>query len=156
MKDAAMVNPSAYLTKPVNPSSLFIAIQSAINNFSNNRAPASTSKEEAFSSFFVKQGTRYKKIDWKDVAYMSAGKNYISVFNTADKTEYFIRSSIQKALQHLIPKQMQQQFVQINRAEVVQFSYITEVANDEVKTAHKSFVVSDTFMKDFRNRMNII
>lgn len=84
--DAAESKPSAYLTKPINASSLFIAIQNAINNFSNQQVAGSDkADQESFSSFFIKQGNRYKKIDWKHVAYLSAGKNYVGVFNTADR-----------------------------------------------------------------------
>lgn len=156
LKAAAETQPSAYLTKPINPSSLYIAIQNALNNF-NNRQSASPDKkdEEHFTSFFVKQGTRYKKIDWKDIAYLEAGKNYVGVFNAIDKTEYYIRSSLQKTLQHIIPKHMQNQFIQVNRAEVVQFTFILEVVNDEVKTAFKNFTVSELYSKELKNRLNI-
>jgi len=155
IRDAASANPSAYLPKPINSSSLYIAIQNAINNFSNY-LPSSQYDDIGLDSFFVKHGNRYKKVSWKDVAYISAGKNYIGVFNTTDKTEYFIRSSLQKTMQHLIPKSLQKQFIQINRAEVVQFSFILEVMNDEVKTAYKSFPVSEGYGKDLRNRLNIV
>ena len=157
IKEAALSHPSAYLPKPINPSSLFIAIQNAINNFSN-RQPANFNKQgtDTLSSFFVKQGNRYKKIDWKDVVYLSAGKNYISVFNAADKNEYFIRSSLQKTMQYVIPRQFQQQFIQVNRSEVVQHSFIVELLNDEVKTDYKNFPVSEAYIKDLKHRLHII
>ena len=155
MKDAAATGPSAYLTKPVNPASLYVAIQNAINNFSNNKT-GSVKDDDDFSSFFVKQGARYKKIDWAEVAYLSAGKNYTSVFNAADKTEYYIRSSLQKILQYQVPKHLQKQFVQVNRSEAVKLSFIQEVTNDELKTAFKSFVISDTYSKELKNKLNIL
>jgi CheY-like chemotaxis protein len=157
MKEAAEAQPSAYLPKPINPSSLFIAIQNAINNFSNNKTVGGVKEEDdSFSSFFIKQGNRYKKIDWKDVPYLSAGKNYVGVYNLADKTEYYIRSSLQKTLQHIIPAQFQKQFVQVNRSEVVQMSFILEVANDEVKTTFKNFQLSESFGKELKHRLNIV
>ena len=66
IKEAAIVNPSAYLIKPINPSSLFIAIQNALYNFQNKHTAVVKTGEDDFTSFFVKQGNRYKKIDWKD------------------------------------------------------------------------------------------
>lgn len=157
VKEAADAQPSAYLPKPINPSSLFIAIQNAINNFSNNQTVTQPKDEdESFSSFFIKQGNRYKKIDWKDVAFVSAGKNYVGVYNSADKSEYYIRSSLQKTLQHIIPRHLQKQFLQVNRSEAVQLSYISEVANDEVKTAFKNFQLSESFSKELRQRLNIV
>lgn len=156
LKDAAMAKPSAYLTKPVNESSLFIAIQNAINNFSNNIVADPESNDEAFSSFFVKHGNRYKKIDWKDIVYLSAGKNYISAFNAVDKCEYYIRGTLQKTMRDIIPEQMKKQFIQVNRSEVVQFSFIQEVMADEVKTQYKNFPVSESLNKELRKRMRIV
>lgn len=156
LEEAASAYPSAYLTKPIDPSSLFIAIQNAINNFSNNTPASADNTEGSFSSFFIKQGNKYKKIDWRDVVYLSAGKNYISVFNSLDKTEYYLRSSLQKTMQQIIPAHLRRQFAQINRAEVVQIPFITEVMADSVSTLFKSFQLSDTFSKDVRNRLKIV
>ncbi len=156
MREAAEAGPSAYLPKPIYPSSLFIAIQNAINNFNTKQAPSASGEDETFSSFFIKQGNRYKKIDWKDVAYLSAGKNYVSVFNSVDKTEYFIRSSLQKTMQYLIPKSMQKQFIQLNRAEVVHMPFIQEIMNNEVKTAYKTIPLSEVYGKDLKTKLNIV
>jgi DNA-binding LytR/AlgR family response regulator len=157
VKDAAESGPSAYLPKPINPSSLFIAIQNAINNFNTGQeAVPQKGDEDTFSSFFIKQGNRYKKVDWNDVSYLSAGKNYVSVFNTIDKTEYFIRSSLQRTLQQIIPKHLQKNFIQVNRSEAVQLSFIHELANDEVKTAYKNFPVSESYNKELKSRMKIV
>jgi DNA-binding LytR/AlgR family response regulator len=156
MQQAAQARPSAYLPKPINPSSLYIAIQNAIDNFNNNQQPTGKEADGEFTSFFVKQGTRYKKIDWKDVVYLSAGKNYTSVFNAPDKTEYYIRSSLQRILQFQVPRQLQKLFIQVNRSEAVQFSYVQEVVNNEVKTPFKSIAISDVYGKELKNRLNII
>ena len=157
MADAASANPSAYLPKPINASSLFVAIQNAIHNFNNDHVPpVEQSIKQDISSFFVKQGNRYKKIEWKDVAYLAAGKNYISVYNAPDKTEYYIRSSLNKVLNHLVPVSIQQHFIQINRSEVVQYSFIEEIVNDEVKTSFKTFTVSENYLKELRNKIKIL
>lgn len=153
LKEMAGAKPSAYLRKPVNSASLYIAIQNAISNFSNNE---DKHEEEMLQSFFVKQGNRYKKINWVDVAYLSAGKNYVSVFNSVDKTDYYIRSSLQKVIQSIIPRNLQKNFVQVNRSEVIQLSFIHELINDKVVTGYKNFVVSDMFNKELKNKLNIV
>ncbi len=156
IKEAFEARPSAYLPKPINHSSLFIAIQNAIHNFTNNKPASRTADEREFNSFFVKHGKTYKKIDWKDIAYLAAGKNYISAYNTIDKTEYYIRSSLQGILQHLIPEHLQKQFIQVNRSEAVQISFITEIEKDEVRTAFRNFALSDAFSKVLKSRLHII
>ena len=157
INDAADANPSAYLRKPINSSTLFIAIQNAINNFNTKRtASVSSEDDDKFSSFFLKQGTAYKKINWVDVAFITAGKNYVNVFNAADKTEYYIRSSLQKTQQHIIPKHFQKQFVQVNRSEIVNVTFINEVTPDKVITVFKSFSISDGYSKELKSKLNIV
>jgi DNA-binding LytR/AlgR family response regulator len=153
LMEMADVKPSAYLRKPVNSASLFIAIQNAINNFSNGNG---ASDGNMLQSFFVKQGNRYKKINWTDVAYITAGKNYVSVFNTIDKTDYYIRSSLQRVLQNIIPRQLQKNYVQVNRSEIVQMAFIQELSNDKVVTPYKNFIVTDLFSRELKNRLNIV
>jgi DNA-binding LytR/AlgR family response regulator len=157
IKEAAAANPSAYLRKPINSSTLFIAIQNAINNFNIKRIPSDVSEEDDnFSSFFLKQGAAYKKINWVDVAYITAGKNYVNVYNTADKTEYYIRSSLQKTQQHIIPRHLQKQFVQLNRSEIINVAFINEVTADKVTTEYGTFSISEGYTKELKSRLNIV
>jgi CheY-like chemotaxis protein len=66
-KEALDAGPSAYLIKPVNDTSLFIAVQNAFANFEKKATANAYDIANAYESFFVKLGNRYKKIDWKDV-----------------------------------------------------------------------------------------
>jgi len=153
IKDMAEAMPSAYLRKPVNTTSLFIAIQNAINNFSSGIEKPG---DDMLYSFFVKQGNRYKKINWNDVVYLSAGKNYVSVFNSADKTDYYIRSSLQRIMQNIIPKYLQGNFIQVNRSEIIQRAFIQELVHSKVVTPYKSFAVTDLYHKDLKSKLNIL
>ncbi len=159
IREAAGAKPSAYLVKPINASSLFIAIQSAIENFGHSQPGfVETAGSESESSFFVKHGSRYRRINWKDVVYISAGKNYISLFNAADKKEYYLRGSLQKkSIRFAIPAPPSTaSFIPVNRSEVVQFSFIEEVTNDEVKTPFKNFVLSESHYKELKARVKIL
>jgi hypothetical protein len=51
---------------------------------------------------------------------------------------------------------MKKLFVQVNRSEVVQFSFIQEVMADEVKTLYRTFPVSEGLNKELRKRMRIV
>lgn len=154
---AAAAGPSAYLVKPANASSLFIAIQNAINHFYfTDAVPAKAPTNEVQNYFFVKQGNKYRKINWTEVVYLESGKNYLSVFNAADQTVYFIRSSLQHTLQNIIPKHLVENFVQINRSEAINISFIEELSSAEVKTKFKVFEITETYYKELRKRLNII
>jgi DNA-binding LytR/AlgR family response regulator len=158
--DAATANtaitaqPSAYLTKPVHPASLFTAIQTAIRNFTA-KAVAVSPKEESEDSFFVKQGDKYKKVFWKDVVSLSSEKNYTGLLNAADGSTSYIRSTLPKTLRYLVPDSLQKNFVQLNRSEVVQLSFIQELAKDEVITAYKTYSVSESHIKELKEKLRI-
>ncbi|QKJ32766.1 response regulator transcription factor [Mucilaginibacter mali] len=157
MDQAVEAKPSAYLTKPVNPVSLYVTIQSAINNFNNKTVAIAAKPGETDSdSFFVKLGDKYKKINWKDVVYLTSDKNYTVIFNAVDGTEYYIRSSMNRTLQYIVPKHLQGKFIQVNRAETVQLSFITELIADEVYTPYKTFTVSENYIRDLKKQLNII
>lgn len=154
-KVTAVAKPSAFLIKPINSTSLYVAIQNAIKNHENGTSAIEQASSEE-TTFFVKNGSKYKKLDWKDIVYLSAGKNYISIFNSTDKTEYFIRGSLQRTLQTILPKSLQPNYLQINRSEVVHIAFVEELSSSEVKTSYGIFQVSDLFVKELRQRLNIV
>ena len=153
---AVSANPSAYLTKPVHPASLFATIQTAIQNFTTHTTALSPKESGKDDTFFVKQGDKYKKVFWKDVVCLSSEKNYTAVLNAADGTTSFIRSTLPKTLNYLVPVAYRQSFVQLNRSEVVQLSFIQELAKDEVVTAYKTFTVTPSNLKNLKEKLRII
>ncbi len=157
IKSAIEAGPSAFLTKPFNPATLFVAVQNAINNFNApgvvSVAPA-MAKEDAF--FFVKLGDKYKKTNWTDVVFLRSDKNYTTFLNAADKREYSIRCTLVKTLKSLIPESLKNKFVQINRSEAIQVSFIQEIANEEVRTLFGTFTVTEGYTRDLKNLIQVI
>lgn len=153
--DAAAAQPSAYLPKPVHPGSLLVAIQNAINNYQERAAPQPGIVQDDPFFIFVKQGAKYRKIEWQNVVYLRSEKNYTCLFNAADKTEYFIRSTLPTTMAEVIPSTLRAQFIQINRAEVVQISFVTEITGDSLVTPYKSMAVSETQLKIIRQRLKL-
>ncbi len=154
-KIAVTARPSAYLTKPVHPASLFTAIQTAIQNFSTKTTAHSPKEPVKEESFFVKQGDKYKKVFWKDVVCLRSEKNYTGLLNAADGSTSYIRSTLPKTLRYLVPGCLQEKFVQLNRSEVVQLSFIQELTKDEVITAYKTFTVSESHIKELKEKLRI-
>lgn len=156
LADVIAARPSAYLTKPVHPSSLIATLQSAIDNFSNNVTPARTTTDTNNDIFFVKQGNRYKKLNWAQIVFLQSDKNYTIIFNAADKTEYFIRSSMSKTLNYIIPGALKSSFVQINRAEAVNVAFINEFTGDEVRTAFKTLTLTEAYSNHLKEVLRLI
>lgn len=149
LDEAIQSRPAAYLTKPLDMASLIVAIQSAIQNFHAVDAPMQP-ENHGSETFFVKIGDKYKKVSWKNVVYLTSDKNYTVLFNAADDMEYYIRSSLHKTSQNIIPKHLQNNFIQINRAEIVQLPFIDEFKGDEVYTPYKRFTVNDSYIKTLK------
>ncbi|HEX2606509.1 MAG TPA: response regulator transcription factor [Flavisolibacter sp.] len=155
-QEAVAVKPSAYLTKPVHPASLFATIQSAIQNFHGQNTAVSPAEAALNDSFFVKQGEKYKKIFWKDIVSLHSEKNYTGVLNAKDNHTYFIRSTLPKTLRFLVPQHLQSGFIQINRSEVIQLAFIQELTREEIKTSLRSYVVTEGYMKELKERLRIL
>ena len=153
--DAASALPSAFLTKPFSPASLFISIQSAIHHFSagQNAAPAKTGPE--LGSFFVKLGNKYARVDWQNVVCLQSAKNYTTII-TSNNDTYMIRSTLQKTLQYLVPQALKNSFVQINRGDVINKGFIREVIDDEVITEHQAFSITEAYLKNLKQQLNVI
>jgi DNA-binding LytR/AlgR family response regulator len=155
INETAAAMPSAFLTKPFNPASLYISIQSALHHFSAGQ-PTETPKATASAdSFFVKLGNKYVRVEWQNVVYLRSETNHTSIV-TNDGGNYMVRSSLQKTLQFIIPDALKTSFVQINRAEVLHIKYLEKIADNEAVTARQSFSISDVYIKNLKQQLNII
>lgn len=152
--EAVKAKPAAYLQKPASPATLFASIQSAIQNYTAKQEPAFKSKTEA-DFFFIKNRNKLKRIDWKDVVVLTSSDNY-TILSLVDKTEYYIRSSLAMTLKFQIPASLQNNFLQVNRSEVVQLAYITEIIEEEIITPLKKIAITASFMKEVKQRLKIL
>jgi DNA-binding LytR/AlgR family response regulator len=153
--DAADALPSAFLTKPFNPASLFISIQGAIHHFSAGQNAAPDNNEPEINSFFVKLGNKYVRVDWGNVVCLRSDKNYTTIISS-DNNTYMIRSTLQKTLQHLVPAPLKNNFVQISRGDVINKAFIKEVVDDEAITQHHTFSVTEAYLKNLKQQLNVI
>ncbi|GAA4460039.1 hypothetical protein GCM10023093_02050 [Nemorincola caseinilytica] len=156
MEEAVKARPSAYLTKPVDRKSLAANIYNAIYNFNAHISPSYTSTVPHSDTFFVKNGNKYRQLQWSNIVYLYSTKNYTAIFNAADNTEHYIRSGLTKTLSHIIPQHLRAAFAQVNRKEAVQLSHIREVIKEEIRTDHKVFTMSDVYATELKEKMNIL
>lgn len=124
--------------------------------FSGGQQRAEGNNNEELLYIFVRCGDVYKKVAWKDVVYLRSEQHYTCLYNAGDKQEYLIRASLQKTMQGVMPASVRANFVQINRAEAVQLSYITEFSINEVKTICRTMVLSEGFGRQLRARITCI
>lgn len=152
--EAVKAKPAAYLVKPPNSATLYACVQTAIQNFSLQKT-GSLQQTEQNDFFFIKSRNKLKKIFWKDVVLMSSADNY-TVLSLTDKSEHYLRSSLAMTLKFQLPKQFQNLFIQVNRGEAVQVDFITEIEEDELSTPIRKIVITKAFLKDVKQRLNIL
>jgi two-component system response regulator LytT len=154
LEEAVNAHPAAYLVKPASPASLFVTIQRAIQNFSSYTVARIKPKEET-EFFFIKRKRGYQKIEWAEVIALSSEQNYTRL-SMADKSDCFLRSTLSMTLKYIIPKHLAHNFVQVNRSEVVQVKYITQLDEEELTTSLKPFTLTKGFQKELKERLNIL
>jgi two-component system, LytTR family, response regulator LytT len=147
IKKAAALAPSAYLVKPVNAANLFAAVQLAVDNFAN-KTVAVPEETVAPKYFFVKQGTSLVKIFWEDVYHIKYVKNYVKIKSTQHQTPFLIRSFLKQFLETMLPPMYKNNFVKINRAEVIAKKTIVKIDKEFVETIYGKYKVGSDFDKD--------
>jgi len=151
--ETAAARPSAFLTKPFNPASLYISIQSAIHHFTaEHPIKARLSSPE---SFFVKVGNKYIRVEWENVVCLRSEINHTNII-TSDNSTYLIRSSLQRTIQHIIPETLKNNFVQINRAEVLHSKYIEKIIDFEAIVGRHTYGITETYIKNLKQQLNIV
>ncbi len=153
---AILANSSCYLTKPFSMESLILNIRNTVHQF-NKQLELSKSIQSNNTDlfFFAKSGKQLKRIEWRDVICLRSDRNYTKVITQYDEL-FMIRCSLQNALSHIIPASIRTNFLQINRAEVLQVSHIKELVNNTVIINSKEFEVTDGYIKNFKEKINII
>ncbi len=157
INEAVQANPSAYLTKPTNRNTLYIAIQNAFENFIEKKQIATNQAPLTTESFFIKRGKKYVKIFWKNVFCLKSDQKYTALELVNDTADCFIRSSLQNTIKHIVPESFRNKFIQINRSECVNIDFVIELQGDIVTMENgNKYFVSESHMLALKNELNIM
>lgn len=155
ISEALDASPSAYLIKPITEASLYASIQTAISNFENNTTASSEKPNTDTDAFFIKIGTKYKKIDWADVLALSVSGRYTKLLLKNDASDYLVSSSLSKTIDTIVPNIFKDQFAQISRNEYVNVFQITDLNASQLKIDKYAFSISENYLKQLKEKMNI-
>lgn len=136
---ATRLRPSGYLIKPVNPATLFAAIQTASQNHVSANQPVADklpSVEEQPNYFFVKVGKRNLKLCWQDVYCLEATKNYVQIRVVDTPVTYAVRGTLQSVMQQIVPSPLQPAFQQFSRSTAVNVQHITRYDSEAIYCRH--------------------
>ncbi len=156
LDEAIAAMPSAFLIKPVNEKGLYVAIQTALDNFAKNKSALAVETLVNNESFFVKVGKIYQKLEWKEVVALTVEGRYTKVIMNKTNEQFLIGSSLNKTWSIVVPKNWQPIFVQINRTEMINSQYIMALKGDEVVCDDKVFIVSENYMQGLKQVLPIV
>jgi DNA-binding LytR/AlgR family response regulator len=138
-----------YLLKPVNYSRFFRAVGIAIRYYSRNEASNTGDNE-----IFIKQESSLIKLKHKDLVYIEALENYVTLA-TGDKK--FTIHFTMKAIENHLPTDI---FIRVHRSYIVNKSKIQAIKENSldliVGNAIKNFPVGKSFWGNLLNNINRI
>jgi len=138
IRQAASLMPSAYLTKPINPASLYACIQVGMEAFRSQQPPAPVAPARP-GFFYTKVGRRLVKLDWSAVYQLESVKNYVLVRTAEYPYGLPLRSSLVSVWQAMMPVAQQARFVQISRSMVIDRAIIRSYGAMTVETRYGVF-----------------
>ncbi|MBN1926321.1 MAG: response regulator [Prolixibacteraceae bacterium] len=128
---ARETTPWAYLLKPFNDRQVQIAIDIALQNFSENKTidKINPQSEKSFQeenlvipikeSLFLKKDTHFERVAFDDILYLRADNNYTFVHTKCGR---YIYSTIIKAFEQKLPSSV---FMRVHRSYIVNLNNVT-------------------------------
>ncbi|HXB39193.1 MAG TPA: response regulator [Bacteroidia bacterium] len=150
---AVRTRPYGYLLKPFDKNDILEAVDIALNNFSKSEMaefpkPNDLHKEalEAMAiknCIFIRQNNIYSKVNFNDILFIQADKNYVDVI--VDAKKYTVRTTLKEMTTNL-PKG---QFIQINRSCLVNLQKIEGYGREVVIIKQHELTLSDNYKDEF-------
>jgi DNA-binding LytR/AlgR family response regulator len=157
---AVRTRPYGYLLKPFDETDIFEAISIALNNFSKDKSadpPGEVRKNEELSeapamkdAFFIKHNNLFTKVNYTDILYVEADKNYVDVFTEVKK--FTMRTSL-KEMGSNLPKG---RFLQINRSCLINLEKIDSYGRDVVNIKQYELSLSENYKDEFLRNINTL
>lgn len=147
--EAKQVRPNGYLLKPFTKDDLYVAIEMALLNFTNNsEQPAEDIILQ--DSLFVKEGKLFTKVPFDDILYVEQDRNYVEI-HTRQRV-HPVRSALKDFIRHLPSKK----FMQVHRSFIVNVSCITAINSDIIKLKEKEIPISKSFRDELLSMVKLL
>jgi DNA-binding LytR/AlgR family response regulator len=155
IKQAKLVEPYAYLVKPVAPETLYSTIEITLYNASVGRQPetVATPLNERLSvegSLFVKVKGRLEKLQLKDIRWIEASDIYALACTEKDK--HLLSSSL-KAVEEKFPERS---FLRVHRSYVVNLEKIEAIEEDNLIIGTERIPIGKTYRDKLMSRLSFL
>jgi DNA-binding LytR/AlgR family response regulator len=140
------VNAIEYLLKPIEYPDFLTASNKAAEIIKKDRF-LKTEIKKTDDYLFIKSGHRHIRINFNDIMYIEAQKEYINInLLKGESVKSLMRL---KSIEEILPKK---DFMRIHRSFIVNLNHIVSVEHNKIILSEKTFlVVSDTYYNEFKN-----
>ena len=146
---AFKLNSIDYLLKPIEYVDFLLASNKASETINKERQFVTTVKKKD-DFLFIKSGQQHIRIQFKDIKYLEAQKEYVSInLVHSEPVKTLLRL---KNIEDILPKE---HFMRIHRSFIVNLNHIVTVERNRIIYGPKEFiVVSDTYQEAFKTFLN--
>ncbi len=122
------IHPYGFLVKPFEEDDVFVAIELALSNFSNEQSKHADETEPTDfvinKSLFIRQKNMAVKVPYSDILYAKADANYCTLYTTTQ--QYVLRST----LKDLESKVEGPEFYRSHRSYLINLSHLVAINSD--------------------------
>jgi DNA-binding LytR/AlgR family response regulator len=126
IQQAAAMKPQAFLSKPIQLKTLIGTIQVAIFNHQSNKLQMVVDATAQYH--FIKNGSNYHRIDWKNVTHIEGGKKYSMVYEKDNPAPFAVKISLELLAVQLAAFG----FLRTHKSYLTNLDYVTAFNNEEV------------------------
>ncbi|MBS1658550.1 MAG: LytTR family transcriptional regulator DNA-binding domain-containing protein [Chitinophagales bacterium] len=145
---AKLTNPVGYLVKPFTKEDLYTSIEISFSSYLRSRStgpqlePARSANGNYIvdDSLFIKEGSSFYKVPFKDILYLESDHIYVKVATANDKT-YIVRSSLQQFMQNFDPEK----YFRVHRSYVVNLDCVESINSYHLTIRGKQIPISRNF-----------
>lgn len=137
-------NTIAYLTKPVAYSKFLAAVYKMRDYIGGENQ-----KHSGVDSFFVKDGSRYLRLEFSNIQYLQGMSNYLQL--VAKEKTYTLHLSLKRAGQ-LLPRQ----FLRVHQSYIVNIQQVDEIYGNTIHINGLEIPVGRQYKEDLMSRLNAL
>ena len=134
-----------FLLKPYSLDELNNAAQKVLKSMEANNNSISTFSANDY--FFIKIDAKQVKLIFSEILYVESMRDYVKIYSENRDVPYIPLMTLKKAKSILT----QNNFLQINRSQIINISKISSYGKNSLSLAGKKFVVSEKFQEEFEN-----
>ena len=153
---AKKAKPSAYIVKPFNERELHIAINLAISNAATDHNSHHTVSEGSEVPYvmndyiFVKNNSRFEKLDINDILYIESAGNYSTIYTEKNRFTLICTLSIMNE------KLSRAKLMRVHRSFLINTSKVKAFEENRLFIGEKEIPIGKTHKEEFFKRFRII